>query len=44
MGLKTIDLMYLHNAFEQQSHFEKEHEVPFMDKLARAFEFYESKR
>ena len=37
--------MYLHNAFEQQCHFEKGHDaVPFMDKLARAFEFYEEKR
>lgn len=44
LGLKTIDLMYLHNVFEQQSHFEKDHELTFMDQLARAFEFYEGKR
>jgi len=46
LGLKTIDLMYLHNSFEQQSHFEKEQDVStlYMDKLAKAFEFYEGKR
>ena len=42
LGLKTIDLMYLHNAFESQAHFLSETE--FMDKLAKAFEFYESRR
>ena len=42
LGLRTIDLMYLHNAYESQSHFLSE-EV-FFDRLAQAFEFYESKR
>lgn len=39
--------MYIHNSFEQQSHFENIEEgqqTMYMDKLARAFEFYESKR
>ena len=37
--------MYLHNAFEQQYHLDKETDaILFMDKLARAFEFYEEKR
>ena len=47
LGLETIDLMYIHNSFEQQSHFCNELELDgqsFMDKLARVFEFYESKR
>ena len=43
LGLKTIDLMYLHNAFEQQSHFLETNEQ-FMQKLAKAFEFYEERR
>ena len=42
LGLKTIDLMYLHNAYESQAHF-MDDEV-FFNKLAKAFEFYESKR
>ena len=39
--------MYIHNSFEQQSHFSNELEQDgqsYMDKLARVFEFYESKR
>ncbi len=38
--------MYLHNSFEQQSHFDSSEEggQKYMDKLAKAFEFYESKR
>ena len=42
--------MYIHNSFEQQSHFTNELELldgdgqSYMDKLARAFEFYEAKR
>jgi len=43
LGLKTIDLMYLHNAYESQSHF-SETDQEFFDKLAKAFEFYEGKR
>jgi len=43
LGLKTIDLMYLHNAYESQSHFSKT-DQEFFDKLAKAFEFYEGKR
>ena len=42
LGLGTVDLMYLHNTFESQSHFCEESE--YMDKLKRAFEFLESKR
>ena len=43
--------MYLHNTFEQQSHFDvpsvevsEQDSQLYMDKLAKAFEFYESKR
>mmetsp|Transcript_16556 Transcript_16556/g.28162 ORF Transcript_16556/g.28162 Transcript_16556/m.28162 type:complete len:326 (+) Transcript_16556:177-1154(+) len=43
LGLQTIDLMYLHNAYESQANFLGDDQV-FMDKLARAFEFYEGKR
>ena len=42
LGLETVDLMYMHNTFESQSHFCEESE--YMDKLKRAFEFLESKR
>ena len=35
--------MYLHNAFESWSHFTTDTDA-FYDKLAKAFEFYESKR
>lgn len=42
LGLQTIDLMYLHNAYESWSHFLSHEE--FMDKLAKAFEFFEQKR
>jgi len=35
--------MYLHNAYEQQSHYTASDDV-FFEKLAKAFEFYESKR
>lgn len=35
--------MYLHNAYESQSHF-LENEQQFLDKLSKVFEFYESKR
>ena len=34
--------MYLHNAYESQSHFMTDEQ--FFDRLAKAFEFYESKR
>ena len=43
LGLKTIDLMYLHNAYESWSHFSPDIDS-FYDKLAQSFEFYESKR
>jgi hypothetical protein len=39
LGLETIDLVYLHNTYEQQAHFISD-EVYF-ERLARAFEFYE---
>lgn len=42
LGLECIDLMYLHNAFESQSHFNSQDQ--FESKLSKAFEFYESKR
>ena len=35
--------MYLHNAYEYQSHYTASDDV-FFSKLAKAFEFYESKR
>ena len=35
--------MYIHNAYESQSHF-FQNDDQFLDKLAKAFEFYESKR
>ena len=43
LGLETIDLMYLHNAFESQSHVVKDLDH-FYDRLAKAFEFYETAR
>ena len=42
LGLKTIDLMYLHNSYESQAHFINDE--AYFDKLAKAFEFYETKR
>lgn len=42
LGLDTIDLMYLQNVYEQQAHFCSDTE--FMDKLAKAFQFYEERR
>ena len=42
LGLETIDLMYLHNAYESQSH--SIDLKTFHDRLSRAFEFYETKR
>ena len=42
MGLDTIDLMYIHNAYESQAVTIGNTEV-FMDKLKRVFEFYEKK-
>jgi aryl-alcohol dehydrogenase-like predicted oxidoreductase len=43
LGIDTIDLMYIHNAFESQAVTLGSNEV-FMDKLKRVFEFYEGKR
>ena len=43
LGVKTIDLMYLHNAYESWSHFLPDLDE-FYDKLSKSFEFYESKR
>jgi diketogulonate reductase-like aldo/keto reductase len=43
LGLETIDLMYLHNAYESQSHVLVDLDA-FYDRLAKAFEFYEAKR
>ena len=42
LNLQTIDLMYIHNAYESWSHFVTEEQ--FLEKLAKTFEFYESKR
>jgi len=36
--------MYLHNAYEQWAAHLEGDDVKFYDKLAKAFEFYESKR
>ena len=41
MGLETLDIMYLLNAAESQMPLIGEQ--AFYDKLAKAFEFYESK-
>eukprot|EP00347_Sterkiella_histriomuscorum_P012288 403369164 len=42
LGLETIDLMYLHNAYESQSLAVKDDDQ-FFDRLKKSFEFYESK-
>lgn len=42
LGIDTIDLMYIHNAYESQAVTLGSTEV-FMDKLKRVFEFYEKK-
>jgi len=41
IGVETIDLMYLHNAYESQSHVLPDLDS-FYDRLAKAFEFYET--
>jgi aryl-alcohol dehydrogenase-like predicted oxidoreductase len=41
IGVETIDLMYLHNAYESQSHVLPDLDA-FYDRLAKAFEFYET--
>jgi len=43
LGVETIDLMYLHNAYESWSHFLPDLDT-FYEKLSKTFEFYESKR
>jgi len=42
LGLKTIDLMYLHNAYESQA-LVLGSDDQFFDRLKKAFEFFESK-
>jgi len=41
LGLDCIDLMYLHNSVEGQTHLPREH---FLKNLKDVFEFYEKKR
>lgn len=42
LGLDTIDLMYLQNSYETHAHFLDDTQA-FYDKLAKAFDFYETK-